>query len=50
MTAYHARDAGDHGSYWIASAPGRPFPPLANRQLEVDVAVIGAGIVADIVE
>ncbi|WP_425837075.1 FAD-dependent oxidoreductase [Streptomyces fractus] len=30
-------------SYWIESAPGRRFPPL-ERDVSVDVAVIGAGV------
>ncbi|MHB9755361.1 FAD-dependent oxidoreductase [Streptomyces sp. BYX5S] len=30
-------------SYWIESAPGRRYPPL-ERDVNVDVAVIGAGI------
>jgi len=31
-------------SYWVASTPQPGYPPLA-RELEVDVAVLGAGIV-----
>ncbi|WP_372343509.1 FAD-dependent oxidoreductase [Streptomyces sp. KL116D] len=31
------------GSYWIESAPGSSYPPL-ERDVTVDVAVIGAGI------
>jgi glycine/D-amino acid oxidase-like deaminating enzyme/nitrite reductase/ring-hydroxylating ferredoxin subunit len=31
------------GSYWLETAPGRSFPPLT-EDVEVDVAVIGAGI------
>ncbi len=31
------------GSYWLETAPGGPRPPLT-EDLDVDVAVIGAGI------
>ncbi|MFZ3555621.1 MULTISPECIES: FAD-dependent oxidoreductase [unclassified Streptomyces] len=36
-------NASVQGSYWIESAPGPHFPPL-ERDVNVDVAVIGAGI------
>jgi glycine/D-amino acid oxidase-like deaminating enzyme/nitrite reductase/ring-hydroxylating ferredoxin subunit len=35
---------GEPTSVWLATAPSRPEPPL-DRPLEVDVAVLGAGIV-----
>ncbi|MFC9847972.1 FAD-dependent oxidoreductase [Streptomyces sp. NPDC060223] len=35
---------GEHGSYWIETAPTGPPHPPATADLTVDVAVVGAGI------